>query len=412
MARGYSGTGGATPYESRGCRVTFAGDGTARPSPKVKGMKRTVITGVLALAALATTTGTAGAEAPALTPSLPAPTGEHPVGRSVLHLVDSGRPDPWVAGAKARELMVSVWYPAREAVGRPAPYVTAKESELILRQFPELKDLPPDTLARTRTSARADAPPLGRKGGWPLVVLSPGMTLPRASMTSLAEEFASRGYLVAGIEHTYESAATTFPDGRTVTFEAGNGGATPELGEKVARVRAADTAFVLDRLERSRHWNRLIDESRIAMAGHSAGGQSAAHLLPVSPRIKAAVNLDGSYNPRTPAKPVEKPFMMIGNLRQEPVRDGEPRSWDLFWPHVTGDWKRWLTVTGAEHMSFVDYGVLQRQLGMPVKHPLSGERSIAIARAYVTAFLDLHLKGKRRPLLDGPSAAYPEVRFW
>jgi dienelactone hydrolase len=82
---------------------------------------------------------------------------------------------------------------------------------------------------------------------------------------------------------------------------------------------AADTTFVLDRLERARRWNRLIDGSRIAMVGHSAGGQSAAHLLPVNDRIKAAVNLDGSYNPVTPAEPVTKPFMMIGNPRQQPV---------------------------------------------------------------------------------------------
>ncbi|GAB2494328.1 hypothetical protein ACWDTT_07245 [Streptosporangium sandarakinum] len=78
---------------------------------------------------------------------------------------------------------------------------------------------------------------------------------------------------------------------------------------------------------------------------------------------------------------------------------------------MTGDWKRWLTVTGAEHMSFVDYAVLQPQLGLPA-FPIDGERSIAITRAYVGAFLDLHLKGKRRPLLDGPSDGYPEVRFW
>jgi pimeloyl-ACP methyl ester carboxylesterase len=230
-------------------------------------------------------------------------------------------------------------------------------------------------------------------------------------MTSLAEEFASRGYLVAGIEHTYESVATTFPDGRTVTFEAGKGGQTPETGAKVAQVRAADTAFVLNRLDKSRHWNRLIDESRIAMVGHSVGGQSAAHILAAGGRIKAAVNLDGSYNPRTPAKPVERPFMMIGNPRQEPAAGGEPRSWDLFWPHVTGDWKRWLTVTGAEHVSFVDYAVLQPQLGLPA-YPLGGERSLQITRTYVDAFLDLHLKGRRQPLLDGPSAGYPEVKFW
>ncbi|MCG5220471.1 alpha/beta hydrolase [Streptosporangium soli] len=350
-------------------------------------------------------------DAKAVTPVLPAPTGDRAVGRSVLHLVDSSRPDPWVAERKARELMVSVWYPARRAVGRPAPYLTPQESALIIQSVPELKDVPPGTLAKTKSYARVDAPALKRKGGWPLVVLSPGMTMPRATMTSLAEEFVSRGYLVAGIEHTYESIGTTFPDGRTVTFEAGKGGQTPELGAKVARVRAADTTFVLDQLERRKHWNRLIDETKVAMVGHSVGGQSAAQLLAVSDRVKAVVNLDGSYNPTTPAKPVEKPFMMIGNPRQEPNAGGEPKSWDLFWPHVTGDWKRWLTVTGAEHTSFVDYAVLQPQLGLP-KAPIDGERSIKITRDYVTAFLDLHLKGERRPLLDKPSAEYPEVKFW
>ncbi|MEV0199390.1 alpha/beta hydrolase [Nonomuraea sp. NPDC050691] len=349
--------------------------------------------------------------AAAVMPALPRPTGPHPVGRSTLHLVDSSRPDPWVPDSKARELMVSVWYPARKAAGGPAPYVTPQESELILGSVPQLKDLPPDTLAKTRTYATTDAPELGRKGDRPLVVMSPGMTLSRATLTSLAEEFASRGYVVAGIGHTYEAVATTLPDGRTATFEAGKGGQTPELGEKVARVRAADTEFVLDRLAEAGRWKRLIDERRIAMVGHSVGGQSAAHLLPVSRRIRAAVNLDGSYNPKTPARDIGKPFMMIGTPRQQPSTNGEQGSWDTFWTHVTGDWKRWVTVTGAEHMSFVDYAVLQPQLGLPAS-PIDGERSLRITRAYVTAFLDTHLRGGRRPLLDGPSAEYPEVRFW
>ncbi|NRQ33808.1 alpha/beta hydrolase [Nonomuraea sp. NN258] len=379
-------------------------------------MKKTVAASVLALSASMAVPGTSPAAAsPPVTSlpvtSLPAPTGGHPVGRTDLHLVDSSRPDPWVAGRDARELMVSLWYPARKATGRRAPYLTPQESELIIRSVPQLKDVPADTLAKTPTHARADAPALKRRGGWPLVVLSPGMTMPRATMTTLAEEFASRGYLVAGIEHTYESMATTFPDGRTVTFEAGKAGQTAETGAKVARVRAADTAFVLDRLERSKHWNRLIDERRIAMVGHSVGGQSAAHLLPAAERIKAAVNLDGTYHPRTPAEPLAKPFMMIGNPRHRPDSGDRDGSWDAFWPHVTGDWKRWLTVTGAEHLSFVDYAVLQPQLGLP-KAPIDGARAIAITRAYVTAFLDLHLKGERRPLLDGPSKDHPEVRFW
>ncbi|MCF6471758.1 alpha/beta hydrolase [Nonomuraea sp. MG754425] len=385
-------------------------------------MNKTVAASALALVTSLTglgTTAPAAAEVPVTSvpvtsvpvTALPAPTGDHPVGRTDLHLIDSSRPDPWVTGRDARELMVSIWYPARKGTGRPAPYVTPQESELIIRGVPQLADVPADTLARTRTHARTGAPALKRKGGRPLVVLSPGMTLPRATMTSLAEQLASSGYVVAGIEHTYESVATTFPDGRTVTFEAGKAGQTPETGAKVARVRAADTEFVLDRLAGSRRWNRLIDERRIAMAGHSVGGQSAAQLLPASGRIKAVVNLDGTYNPRTPAEPLDKPFMMIGNPRHQPGSGGADGSWDAFWPHVTGDGKRWLTVTGAEHMSFVDYAVLQPQLGLPAA-AIGGERAITITRAYVTAFLDRHLKGERRPLLDGPSADYPEVRFW
>src|SRR5690606_18064979 len=48
----------------------------------------------------------------------------------------------------------------------------------------------------------------------PLVVLSPGFTQPVSTLTSLAEDLASRGYVVAGIDHPYESHATPLADGR------------------------------------------------------------------------------------------------------------------------------------------------------------------------------------------------------
>ncbi|WP_327581830.1 hypothetical protein OHA25_38520 [Nonomuraea sp. NBC_00507] len=197
-------------------------------------MKKILTASLLVVSALSASPASAATPATAL----PAPTGDYPVGRTDLHLVDSSRPDPWVSDRIVRELMVSLWYPTRKGGGKLARYVTPQESELIIRAVPQLEDIPADTLANTTTHARVDTPALKRRGGWPLVVLSPGMSLPRATMTSLAEEFASRGYLVAGIEHTYESVATTFPDGRTVTFEAGKAGQTPETGAKVARVRA------------------------------------------------------------------------------------------------------------------------------------------------------------------------------
>ncbi|MFB9835147.1 alpha/beta hydrolase [Actinoallomurus acaciae] len=78
--------------------------------------------------------------------------------------------------------------------------------------------VPPDTLSRIRTGAYAGAAPAH---GWhPLVVLSPGFSLPRSSLTSLGEDLASQGYVVAGIDHTYENFGETFPDGHTTTCVA------------------------------------------------------------------------------------------------------------------------------------------------------------------------------------------------
>ena len=49
------------------------------------------------------------------------------------------------------------------------------------------------------------------------MVLSPGFTNSRSALTGLAEDLASHGYVVAAIDHTYESFGTEFPDGRVTT---------------------------------------------------------------------------------------------------------------------------------------------------------------------------------------------------
>ena len=42
---------------------------------------------------------------------------------------------------------------------------------------------------------------------------------------------------------------------------------------------------------------------------------------------------------------------------------------------------------------------------------INGVRSISIETTYISAFLDMALKGKKEPLLSGPSTAFPEVGF-
>ncbi|MGH3289784.1 MAG: hypothetical protein ACRDPD_34750, partial [Streptosporangiaceae bacterium] len=150
------------------------------------------------------------------TPYLPEPTGPGPVGTTSLWLTDTSRPDPWAAEAAARELMVSLWYPAVPSDGRRAEYMTPAESELQLTSR-DITGIPPDALSTVRTNAALNATPAGPQRGLPLAVLSPGFTNPRSTLTGLAEDLASYGYAVAGIDHTYESFATAFPDGRVTT---------------------------------------------------------------------------------------------------------------------------------------------------------------------------------------------------
>lgn len=280
---------------------------------------------------------------------LPAPTGPFPVGWDALHLVDQDRPDPWVPPAP-RELMVSMWYPAAVARGARVPYASAEESRLLLALH-GVTDAPEDALTRVRTHTRAVAPPSRLPHRRPLVVLSPGFTLPRWTLTALAEDLASRGYVVAGVDHTYEAAAVTFPDGRVAECEL----CARDLdGPEVAASRARDISFVLDRLLGHQRYGPMIDADRIAAAGHSMGGAAAATTMLADDRVHAGANLDGSFQPALD-QDLARPFLMLG--ADSHGAPGTHPSWDETWPHLTG-WRQWLHVPQMSHMSPSDVAVL------------------------------------------------------
>ncbi|MEO3887208.1 alpha/beta hydrolase [Nonomuraea sp. B5E05] len=347
--------------------------------------------------------------------AIPAPTGRHKVGRDVLHLVDRERRDPWKPEAGARELMVSVYYPARGG-GSAAPYMTIGEARLLLKGQKLDTRFEAELLAGVRTNARAGAAPAG--GRHPLVVLSPGFTLNRATLTTLAEELASKGYVVALVDHAYESYGTSFPGGRMLTCvacekveSAPSDAVSKKLLAKAAAGRAADLSFVIDELTRTA-WKRskMIDPRRIGAAGHSLGGNAAASVMARDRRVRAGANMDGTFFAPVPKAGLgERPFLMLGTEAHSP--GGDDTSWPRDWRRLDG-WKRWLTVAGSGHFTFIDLPVLGGQVGMTdPSAPLPGKRSGEITTAYVGAFFDRHLRGRHRPLLDGPSAANPEVTF-
>ncbi|MFD6280374.1 alpha/beta hydrolase family protein [Streptomyces sp. NPDC060209] len=393
--------------------------------------RRTAVAALSAMLLLATPVATAQAlsgPAPAATAStaattteLPRPTGPYAVGTEVLHLTDHDRADPWVPEAGARELMVSLYYPARPGrQGATAPYMSTGEARLVLTGAGLEDTVPPAALSELGTHARTGA--RTAHGRFPLVLLSPGFGNPRATVTSLAEDLASRGYVVASVDHAYESVGTELPDGRLLTCvacekmeSAPTKEAREELGRLVSTGRAADLSFVLDRLTGHRPaWknSRMIDPDRVAAAGHSIGGSAAASAMLADPRFDAGINMDGTFQERVPASGLGgRPFMMLGTASLHSPGGGD-ESWDQGWQRLDG-WKRWIGVEGSGHSSFTDIPVLEDRMGVTLDPSvtLSTDRQVRITRDYVSAFLDQHLRGRHQRLLDGPTPGNPEVVF-
>ncbi|MFF3698976.1 alpha/beta hydrolase family protein [Streptomyces sp. NPDC002221] len=358
----------------------------------------------------------ADAATAATTPSsvhaeLPRPTGPYSAGRQDLELLDRDRHDPWVPSAGPRRLMMSLYYPAQPHTGSSAPYMAPEAARLLLDTKLPGNTIPDDALTGIRTWAATDARPA--PGRYPLVLLSPGFTLPRTTLTGLAEDLTSRGYVVALIDHTYENTGTTFPDGHTLPCVMCGRLRSPQDWADLDLSRARDVSFVVDRLTaRTRpawRYSGMIDAARIGMAGHSAGGAAAVPALLSDDRIRAGVDLDGTLDVPVPAAGIgSTPFLLMGH----PLPDGaEDPSWTTSWPRLDG-WKRWLTVAGTNHASFTDLPLLLDSLGLPDEgRTVTAERALQITRDYTAAFFDQEVKSLNRPILNGPTPRNPEVAF-
>jgi hypothetical protein len=121
----------------------------------------------------------------ALRLTLPPPTGSQRIGVLPLHLVDRDRPDPWVPGKSARELMVTLWYPAQRTHAQPVfPWLTPGAWD----RFGQDNGIAPGSVLVPLTHGRLDAPVDRRRGGRPLVLYSPGFGGNRDSSSVLVEQ--------------------------------------------------------------------------------------------------------------------------------------------------------------------------------------------------------------------------------
>ncbi|MDN3243452.1 alpha/beta hydrolase family protein [Glycomyces tritici] len=255
-------------------------------------------------------------------PVYPEPTGEYEVGAAVFEWTDETRAEPFTADPDDhRTVVVQLWYPADAAAGaeraiggRP----TLEESQAITQASAECFGIPGFLLADAAAApshAVFDAPVAAGSERYPVIVFSPGLSATRTANTVLAEAWASRGYIVATVDHPHD-AAMTYVDGEPVYSR--NALTTADEAEIAAinraniETRSADLSFVLTRLDSlPGDLAARIDTGRAAVAGHSRGGAAALAALAADPRFDAAVHIDGGLEPTLPPGPFTQPVLSV-----------------------------------------------------------------------------------------------------
>jgi dienelactone hydrolase len=334
----------------------------------------------------------------------PVPTGSSKIGTRVLDLVDAKREDPLANDGSKRELLVRFWYPAtlHQQECQPAAYTTTA----VWSYFSQLAGVP---LPEVRTNSCEDA--AIATGPHPVVMFTHGYTGTFTDYTFLFEDLASRGYVVAALDHTNEATAVEFPDGRIAksvfgSHLGGNLRTDEEAYASAVLARLADFKFVLKELDRLNvtpqdPFAGKLDLSRVALAGHSLGGSAVLEGVAQEPRFKAGVVLDGASLNRF-AAPTETPLFLLVTGREQWSVD-ECSLWsNLHKPRFA------MKLPGADHLAVSDAVWLAK--GVVKTGNLGPDKTVNVLREYVAAFLDANLRGQTpSSLLAGQSPNYPDV---
>ena len=344
MERGYAVTQSNGRFGS-GNRREASGDALMRiriAKPRLSVLL--IVVGVAALVALAlVATGTYRHL------GLPAPTGEYSVGKTYVTWTDSSRledlsPNP----DDQRELPLQIWYPAEPSGERTAPYIpNLAKISAGLRQAGEVNRFEAWGLKHVRTHAVVDAPVAKAKPKYPVVIFSPGNSTNIEFYSSYAEELASQGYVVVGINHPYDAAAVELSDGTIAVVPPESAPDQARTARRV-QVRSADILYVLDHLGDLNSTNGVLKErinpDRVSVAGHSLGGIAASQAAAADPRFKSCLNLDGlqgggPFSVRPGEAIPSQPFLLITkDSTWTPARSetGGRRAQCLLYSHTGG----------------------------------------------------------------------------
>lgn len=251
---------------------------------------------------------------------IPKPTGPYSVGSLSLHMIDSNRFDPYEPESK-RELMVQVWYPALAQQDLEKSMYATELVSYTKESIAKNSYIPKGAIdwffPKIRSHATDNLPVLMHEHKYPVIIFSHGLSSLMDLHTVHAQNLASHGYVVFGINHTFNCGITVFPNGKKCVsqynYETSN---KKEEWQKIVALWQADVDFVVTQIVKSAAEKGdgstvfdYLDVEKIGMIGHSMGGATTTQMLRNDPRILAGINMDGPLFGQNYNVGFRKPYM-------------------------------------------------------------------------------------------------------
>jgi hypothetical protein len=115
-------------------------------------------------------------------------------------------------------------------------------------------------------------------------------------------------------------------------------------------------------------------------------------------RIKAGVNLDGTFWTPQAVAGSDRPLLLFGKQDLDPF---QASTWAEFWKNQRGP-KLQLNLLGSTHTTFTDFAALVPQVAPILGEPpsrvihaigtINGQRAITVERTYINAWFDRYLR--------------------
>ncbi len=225
--------------------------------------------------------------------TLQQPTGNFAVGTVIYEWVDKTRNFSYSSYPQDKRIIpVQFWYPsAPDNKAKKAPYSALSKDYTHVSTNSMLYSAFAKSIGKT-----------------PLIIITPGRGVERYGYTTIAEQLASSGYIVAAIDIPqvgyviYNSGLIVKPSSKFRPprgMMAGPYEKVDSFFEEPTKIGLRDIEFVMSKIKRlnkrdvTGRFTKRIDLNRIGVFGHSLGGRIAGAFVAGNRRVKAYISMEG-----------------------------------------------------------------------------------------------------------------------